>query len=206
MSIEPTKPRVERQVAKKLWIRELLEGELTVTEGLQPNVLKTARGDAGRVNILGVVVNASTLPTATLSVDDGTGVVVVRSFDRPLNHDIGTFVQIVGRPRTYQGEPYVAAEAVATVASGWAAYRKAELGLPKAAAARPVPVQPAPVPERASSSERIIKLIIELDRGDGAAVEDVVVKSNLADAERIIEQLLLAGDIFELRAGKVKVL
>ncbi len=206
--MEPIKPRIERQVAKKLWIREIVDGELQVTEGLQPNVLVTSRGEAGRVNILGVVVDTQMLPTATLRIDDGSAVIAVRSFERPLNQNVGDFVQIIGRPRVYQGEAYIAAEGAAVISPAWAAYRKAELGDPTAAAPRPIPViQPIVAAiERETTSERLIKLIIQLDRGDGAPIEDVVAKSNITNAEAVITQLLLAGDIFELRPGKIKVL
>ena len=187
-------------------IREIVEGELLVTEGLQPNVLKTSRGDVGRVNVLGVVVDSQSLPTATLRIDDGSSVIAVRSFERPLNQNVGDFVQVIGRPRSYQGEAYLAAEGVAVISPGWAAFRKAELGAPVAAIARePVAVTLAPV-QRETTSERLIKLIIQLDRGDGAPIEDVVAKSGIPTAEQVITQLLLAGDIFELRPGKVKVL
>jgi hypothetical protein len=201
---QPT--RVERQVARKLWIREVRDGELIVTEGLQPNILKTARGDVGRVNVLGVIVSAESLPTASLIVDDGTANIIVRSFERPLDHDVGEFVQVIGRPRVYQGEPYIAAEAVAVVGAGWAGYRKKELGAPQETA-KPEPVQETPHEQtRETGAEVLIRIIIELDKGDGAPIEEVATRSRVKDAEAIIEQLLLAGDIFELRPGKVKVL
>lgn len=207
--MEAEKTRVERQVARKLWIREVRDGELVVTEGLQPNILKTVRGDVGRVNILGVVVSAESLPTASLIVDDGTANIIVRSFERPLEQDVGSFVQVIGRPRVYQGEPYIAAEAVAVVGAGWAGYRKKELGEPKATAPKPVAVAPESTPHeqtRETGAEVLIRIIIELDRGDGAPIEEVAARSNVKGAEALIEQLLLAGDIFELRPGKVKVL
>ena len=55
-------------------------------------------------------------------------------------------------------------------------------------------------------SELIFELIKKNDSGEGVLTEEIISKSNVADAERIIKQLLEEGDIFEVRPGKLKVL
>lgn len=200
--------RPERAIARKLWIGEILSGEVIVTEGLNPNVLKSVRGDVGRVNVIGVVVSTDELAKAIV-LDDGTGAIQARSFDRTIPFAVGAFVQIIGRPRTYQRETYLAYEAGAIVAPGWAEYRKKELGPAIITEKKAVTVEEAKVAAEdagQSNAERILKLIVELDRGDGAPVEDIIVKSKIINAEAIIEKLMMTGDIFEIRAGKVKVL
>lgn len=195
--------RPERALAVKLWIGEILSGEMVVTEGLNPNVLKTGRGDVSRVNVIGVIVSVDELSRAVV-IDDGTGQIQARSFDRAIPFTVGTFVQIGGRPRTYQGQTYLAYEVGAAVAPGWAEYRKKELGEPIIVEKK---VETAPVTDdRQSSAEKVLNVINQLDRGDGADVDDVIAKSGVANAEAVIEQLLMTGDIFEIRAGKVKVL
>jgi len=196
----------ERAVARKLWIGEILTGEVIVTEGLNPNVLKSSRGDIGRVNVIGVVVSADELSKAIV-LDDGTGTIQARSFDRAIPFTVGSFVQIIGRPRTYQGTTYIAYEAGAVVAPGWAEYRRAELGAPIIIEKKVVENTVENTDDAVqTNAEKILKIITELDRGDGAPVEDVIIKSKLVNAEAIIEQLMMTGDIFEIRAGKVKVL
>lgn len=54
--------------------------------------------------------------------------------------------------------------------------------------------------------DKILQLIKELDKGDGAIIEDVLEKSTVDDPERILEKLLEKGDIFQNQPGKVKVL
>jgi RPA family protein len=197
--------RSERHVSRKVWIGELLAGTMDITPGVEPNTFVTARGTANRVNIIGVVISREELPVSSLTIDDGTGQVIVRSFEQKLNNAIGTVVQVIGRPRNYQGNLYVAAEAVATVDPQWAEYRKKELG-DVIEREQPAPAQSsAPVKEE-NKAERIIKVIRELDAGDGALIDQVILLSKIPDAEVIIEQLLMQGDIFELRPGKVKVL
>ena len=196
----------ERAIARKLWIREMLDGEVVVTEGLSPNILKSARGDIGRVNIIGVVVSTDELAKAIV-LDDGTGTIQARSFDKTIPFIVGAFVQIIGRPRTYQKETYIAYEVGSVVSSGWAEYRKKELGEPLVTEKKEVvAAEKQETEDRQTNAERIPKLITELDRGDGASVEEIIVKSKLVNAEAILEQLMMTGDIFEIRAGKVKVL
>ena len=203
---QPTPTPRERQVSRKLWIRELLDGEFIQTA--DQNLLRTTRGDAARINILGIVIAREELPVSSVTIDDGSGQIAVRSFDQKLVYPVGTIVQIIGRPRSYQGNPYVAAEAVCAMNEGWLLFRKKELGEVQQTAAqvREVASQTSVPGSSENRAEKILRSIVENDPGDGAPVEIVIVKSGVANAEEIIEQLLLTGDIFELRPGKVKVL
>ena len=54
--------------------------------------------------------------------------------------------------------------------------------------------------------QKIIKLIQELDQGDGVLIEEIIEKSPLDKTEDIIEKMLQNGDIFQNNPGKVKVL
>ena len=57
-----------------------------------------------------------------------------------------------------------------------------------------------------NTQQKIYSLIKELDNGNGAEFEEVLEKSNVPKAEKIISQLLMEGEIFELSKGKLKVL
>ncbi|MFC1691563.1 hypothetical protein ACFL0W_05280 [Nanoarchaeota archaeon] len=57
-----------------------------------------------------------------------------------------------------------------------------------------------------NSAERIIKIIKDLDTGDGVDIDYLLEKYNKDDGEKIISDLMKSGDIFEIKAGKVKVL
>ena len=54
--------------------------------------------------------------------------------------------------------------------------------------------------------EKIIKLIKELDEGDGVAVEQIIEKSMLDKTEELIERMMEKGEIYQNQPGKVKVL
>ncbi len=55
-------------------------------------------------------------------------------------------------------------------------------------------------------SEKIIRLIKEMDKGSGVFIEELIEKSPLDDTEKIIQKMLEHGDIFQNLPGKVKVL
>ncbi|MBI2573322.1 hypothetical protein HYV86_05660 [Candidatus Woesearchaeota archaeon] len=55
-------------------------------------------------------------------------------------------------------------------------------------------------------SQKISKLIRDLDTGTGVFIEEILEKSPLAQTEQIIEKMLERGEIFQNQPGKVKVL
>jgi RPA family protein len=199
----PLEKRPERAIARKVWIREILEGDLRVREGLVANSLVTARGDVGRVNVLGIAVTVEDGVIGTALLDDGTGQITVRSFNQPLDVRSGALVQVIARPRTYQGTKYLACEAIKEVAVGWIAYRKRELGEPLQRE-KTVPIESEDSTQ--TNVDRMLALIQKLDRGDGALVDELLATSDIPRAEELLEKLLMSGDIFEIRAGRVKVL
>lgn len=54
--------------------------------------------------------------------------------------------------------------------------------------------------------EKLSKLIIELDKGEGAMIEEIIEKSPLDKTEELIEKMLENGDIFQNVPGKVRLL
>ena len=196
-----------RQVAKHVWIKELLDGDYEVREGWNPNVLHCARGEVTRCNVIGTILSLND----QLHLDDGTGQVLLRAFDEvPGLKDLksGMMVQVVGRPRKYHEQFYLIPEIITPVEPGWALVRKDELGEVQnyTPAERPEPA-PATAPEPENKAEQLVALISELDDGEGVDVDEVIKKSGLGEvAEGIVNQLLLDGEVFEVKPGVVKVL
>ena len=77
----------ERQVAVKVKIKEINEGSYVVEEGWKPNYLLTKSGKrVSRANIVGVVLDKEERGAiANLVLDDGSGKIVVRSFEEIKN-------------------------------------------------------------------------------------------------------------------------
>lgn len=60
--------------------------------------------------------------------------------------------------------------------------------------------------EPSSDTETIYNLIKELDTGEGTDVEEIMEKSGIDGAEKIINTLLAEGEAFEIRPGRIKAL
>lgn len=69
-----------------------------------------------------------------------------------------------------------------------------------------VPAAPLEDAPKQNNAQKLIELIRELDPGDGAPVDDVLAQAGFDAAEAKLQFLISEGEIFELRAGKVKVL
>ena len=57
-----------------------------------------------------------------------------------------------------------------------------------------------------SPDERISKIIKELDRGDGASIDDVMRLSKVSNGEEIISDMMMRGEIYEAKAGYIKLM
>ena len=212
----------KRQVAHKLRIQDVIESPYVKQEGeWSPNYIEWGGVQVSRVNIIGVVVFADAEDNAvkSITIDDGTGKILVRSFDELYtfsNAQVGDMVLLIGRVREYNNEKYIMAEIVKHIDKQWVEVRKLELG----GLAMVVPASPthqevetnkeaAAVPQEAveeSATDVLLNLIREHDKGEGAATEEIIAQSNNGDAEKIITSLLLEGEIFEVKPGRLKVL
>lgn len=218
----------KRQTAYLCTAQQLLEGKYVRKEGWDPSYLATDVGMLSRVRMAGVVISVP--PVGDVMIDDGTGSVLVRTLDNKYpDLTLGACVLLIGRPRTYGDEAYVLAEIIKVLPSpAWVQWYKDNLALlqsfippvpeeevvePSTASialeddeeeviAEPV-IEPRPLPP--SKAPSLIELIKELDPGDGAPVDEVIAKAG-GDAEAKIKVLIAEGEVFELRAGKIKVL
>ena len=144
---------------------------------------------AGRVRIYGLCVS-----TNELVVDDGTGSIVVRSFDKPFTCELGSPILVIGRPRTYNNELYILGEIVKTIDPKWIELHKK--------------LNPfSPIEKKAASkpSSNAIDLVRKHDTGEGADYTAVVNELGPSGEEMIVH-LLAIGELFETKPGKLKVL
>ncbi len=202
----------KRQVARKLWIKDILAGRYVKEDGFKPNhIVLRDNSVAARVNVIGVVVFSSEEGLPIISIDDGSGRISVRAFEpneRMSSVKVGDVVVVIGRPRQFAAEMYILPEIVRKLSDlGWIEVRKAELA----------PIQSVPAPEareenfteeavEESVGEVVINAIRSLDEGNGAEIDAVIAKVGSADAEKVIRLLLQNGDIFEISPGRLKVL
>ncbi len=200
----------KRQTAYKIRIKDILISKYTKTDGFAPNYFGINGKEISRINVIGVVVQISELDNyKTLTVEDGTGSISARAFEYNVfleKINIGDIVLIIGRPREFSSEKYILIEIIKKIDPMWARVRELELEKNK--------IEDNISSNNYSSKEKgvfskpmskIVKLIKELDKGNGVPIEDLSGKS-IRDMDKIIALLLKEGDIFEIRPGKLKVL
>ena len=112
----------DRQTALKIPICDIVSSRyIKTSEEFQANyVLTTFQEKVSRVNILGVVLSVDTSnPTGgSFVLDDGTGKITVRSFEvveALATLPIGSIVQIVGKPRTFNNSIYLILEVLTKI-------------------------------------------------------------------------------------------
>ncbi len=212
----------KRNTAKICKISELTNGKFIKKEGWDPSYIITSYGKIFRVNLLGVIVSKNINDCV---VDDGTGKIVVRSFNSDVNAEIGNPVIIIGKPRVFNNETFINSEIIKKIENtGWIAYRKKEFTLRKKVnveestkeyvheAKEEVVTEEKYNNEKTeslenlSNAEKVIKLINELDSGDGANIEDIISRLNVVGAEKLIKSLTEEGEVFEIKPGKLKVM
>lgn len=218
----------KRQVSYKVKINDILKGEYIKEEGeWVPNYIKIGDNKVSRVNIMAVVVSKENLENSNyqiLLIDDGSGKISIRSFEEGTNFNdinIGDFLMVIGRPREYFNEKYIVSEILKKVDNPlWVEVRKLELNRNREIK-EPNP-NPPPQPEIKSEiidneeeikeirgvdiNKKIFDLIKEIDAGEGADTQEVIIKSEVGGAEIIITRLLEQGEVFEIKPGKLKIL
>ena len=225
VDFQPEKKIIERQTAVKVWISNLINGQYMIKPGWEPNQVISGDLHIGRANIIGVVVqksNSKVINYDSLVLDDSTGRIVVRAFENPeilKPFTVGEIVNIIGKPREYGNEIYLIPEIAKRVEEVlWIEVRKRELQqLPiittKEQNKEPLQQNTSVTQEEQIEDETIVtprdKLLTairELDHGEGVEIETIL--STLANnqSEKLLQTMLLRGDIFEIKPGKVKIL
>lgn len=203
------KPFQKRQVAYKVRISDILSGNLTKDE-FSAGYIKLSNYNVSRVNVIATVVykpeNSSGYNNAV--IDDGTGKILLRSFENigafPKT-DVGDIVLVIGKIREFNNERYIVPEIFKKLDNFmWLNVRRLELR--KVVDFDNDQKSQASNEEFADIDEEIFSIIRKLDKGDGAFVEDVIKNLKYDAAEKMLNILLEKGNIFEIKPGKLKVL
>ena len=121
-----------RQPAIKITISHLLFCNYVEQNDDEPNYLELASGEKlYRLNLIAIILDKENVGAITnLLVDDGTGKIVLRSFEENKNIEklsVGDSVLIIGKLRKYNQEKYVSPEIIKKINPGWLKLRSLEL-------------------------------------------------------------------------------
>lgn len=200
----------KRQVAYKVKICDVLDGVFT-KDYTSSGYININNINISRVNIIATVVYKSEKSVnSSMVVDDGTGKVLLRSFDNAnlfSKIDVGDFVLVIGRIREFNNEKFIIPEILKKIDDmEWVNVRKLELRNKNLVDNNTKVEDKNLIQEVSSFNEDVYSLIKRLDSADGVSVDDIVKIYNDKGVENIINKLLENGDIFEVKPGKLKVL
>lgn len=203
----------KRKVAKKLLINDILTATYIKRPGWEPSGILTRQGEISRVNIMGVVVSLNKEENNTsLLLDDGSGNITVRIFDKNLLSEkisLGVLVSVVGKPREWNNSKYIVPEHVKKVKDKqWYDVHQREIKLFRQTNSLQLPVEnkSEEVNVETGPYQKILNTVAILDKGNGAPVEEIISNLKIQDADKIIQTLIEEGEVFEISPGKVKVL
>jgi RPA family protein len=224
-----------RATAYKVRIEDLVNGEYRRSEdGTEPAHLLTPWGQQlVRARVMGTVVDKFVRDDGsygTLTLDDGSGVMRIKAWGEDVRKiarvGVGELVDVIGRVREFEGEVYLAPDAVIKVEDpNWETVRILELvklrkkmlasGIKPPAARRPEPhkvaVEAGTPPEIAVQAapkidEEIRERVLEMLKRhpQGATSSDLQNETKLPqpDVERALRDLLAEGRVYEPEPGR----
>lgn len=198
-----------RQIAYIVHVKDLLKGKYVKEDGWEPNYVIVGSKNVSRVNIIGVIIDVSDENNfQNMVVDDGTGRISVRNFEKKVDINSGDVVLLVGRIREYGAERFISPEIIKKdVDRKWSLVWKENAvkgsEIDDSEDVEEESLKEIEVQKPKSYIDKIIAKIRELDDGSGASYQEIV---KIFKDEKIISELLMQGEIFEIKPGKLKVL
>lgn len=232
LKMEPETKLFFRYPAIKVAIEDLEKGQYVEERDQNPNYILVRGGSKiVRINVIATIVYKEMRGTiSNFLIDDSTAKMTLRFFEEnktALDLEIGEVVLIIGRVRVYNQEKYIFPEIVKKINPLWLRLRSQELQKQegrneKGAENKNIilirKTEEIIINGKAEENEEIeendpllpfqklTKLIVELDKGEGVLIEEIVEKSPLDKTEELLEKMLENGDIFQNTPGKVRVL
>ncbi|MFA5141407.1 MAG: hypothetical protein WC471_00355 [Candidatus Woesearchaeota archaeon] len=214
---------VQRQIAFKVNLKDIVTKQLVKQEGWLPNYVEYGGQKISRVNVMGTVISTVSENENHIVIDDGEVSIIIRKFETQNielgDYKVGSLLNIIGKIREFNNEKYIMPEAIIPVISmNQVDMRKKEIKLlhmngfysvvkevvPKAVSTSPGIIEEN-VHEGDSEAARLIAKIRELDDGNGADI-DTIISSLGPSYERTMQILQEQGDIFTTKPGKIKIL
>jgi RPA family protein len=227
----------KRQTAVKINIATLRRGTFIQMSDLQPNFVDTDYGHVNRVNIIGILVSKDETNTSCI-IDDKTSIILVQnqfSSNQAISLediDIGTPVNVIGRPRVFNDDMYIVPEIIIPLKDAlWLKVREREIHIQNnekfkvefdedetvkqintsiSSDKKQKAIEEEDVKEEIHDSFEIVQEFIKKnDSGDGVQTNDLLSElqgKNVHEPESMVKKLLEHGEIFEIMPGKLKLL
>lgn len=209
-----------RQIAYKVWIKDLVDGEYCKEEGeWDPNYVLIKDKKVSRVNVIASVINTffnEDGNSGNLEIDDGSGTIQIRAWNEDVEilkrADVGDLILLIGRVRDYNNNRYLTAEILKVLSDPmWARIRRIELENEygkKELKIREVNMN-KPLGRIESGIEMKRHKILEIIGKEKEINYDRVISESgfdIEEAGKIINELLKEGEIYQSRAGYLKII
>lgn len=201
----------KRQTARWTNVNDLLSGSFIKNEDGSFSYRTKSGFVVTRVNVFGVVLSKDSNDFFDgIVIDDGTGNIGVKSFDKKgifENIEVGDIVNVVGKIREYNQTPFISVEFVKKSNNRAFTLRKKELPVvQKFYDIEKEQIQNVEEVVVSNDKDRILELLKELDEGDGVDIEILSEKSSMKNINEVVKELIRNGDVFEVMPGRLKVL
>jgi len=220
--------KLKRWTAYRISIKDVLN-----LKSNENGTMLDGEKEINRVNLIGSVVNKFLGPEdkyGFIIIDDGTETIRARCFESNVNLmlpiKVGDIVTVIGRVKSYNNEIHIIPEIIKKVDPNFELLRKLELSKnlksenAKEKVTNEEPIQDETLEETKEIEEEIIintsesprkkilDIIKELDKGNGADIKKIKEKSNFDNDTviQILNELMADGTIFQPKAGIVKIL
>ncbi|HME86961.1 MAG TPA: hypothetical protein VKE88_00955 [Candidatus Nanoarchaeia archaeon] len=195
-----------RQTAYTVTIKDLLKGTFFKEEGWSPNYVKISDKHVSRINIIGTIISEKKENTVQhITIDDGTDRINLRNFEKSYAVSVGDIMLVVGRVRQYGPELYITPEIMKPVDARWSAVWKKRAVKGEDVEEEEVAEEEVKevVEEKQTQRNDVLDKIRAFDDGSGVSYDELI--RNGVD-EKKIQHLLLQGEVFEIKPGRIKVL
>lgn len=201
----------KRNHAVKVSIRDLVTGSFIKENDTQLIHLRTIYGESiARANIIGGVLTKDSSPSnQSLILDDGSGKILVRSFDSATIFDkinVGEVVLAIGKPREFNNEHYLSVEIIKKLDLRWMNVRRLELQKKVLEVVKQKKNDGEVVSDFSNVKRNLIELIRSVDKGQGVEVAEIMRKFENEDIKEELDYLIKRGEVFEVVPGVLKVL
>lgn len=220
--------QIERLPACRVWLSSINNGSYVKPTGeFTPHYVDVEGKKISRINLIATVAQKTETEDksyASLTVDDSSAQIRIKTWreDTRLIEPISVsdIILVIGKIREYQDELYIAPEIVKKVKTKWQILRNLELykeyGKPKplsivirkqAPEEKNLNIEEEKITENQEQKrQKLLNKIEELDDGTGAEISAILSSSELkeSEAEKILQSLLLEGEVFNISSSKVK--
>lgn len=219
-----------RQTAFKLWLYDINNSEYVKEHvELSPSYIVFKENKVSRVNIIANVVmkfENQDKSYSYLTLDDGSDTIRVKCWKADVkildDINVGDTILTIGRIRKFNDEVYVTPEILKKFSYEWSLVRKLELeklygkrGVVKPKEQKQESFDYSNIGEESvedvpneSNRQKLLSLIEKHDSEDGVDIKVILDQINIKkeEANKIIEDLLKEGEIFQLKGEKLKII